>query len=168
MFEDNIDYITRVWDGSLQTSRHDSWNIGGGPRQRLMWRQSCHPFSDDQLNWTLECINTKFVGPDVNKRISMNNYFWKVVLPETLPKFYVNFLLQPWGCRDQDEDDASVIPGDFWKWGLSTIQMWLPGINMWLPVVSTWLLPTAVNIRLHVTSSYEHVTFRCKHSTSSY
>jgi len=95
MFEDNIDYITRVWDGSLQTSRHDSWNIGGGPRQRLMWRQSCHPFSDDQLNWTLECINTKFVGPDVNKRISMNNYFWKVVLPETLPKFYVNFLLQP-------------------------------------------------------------------------
>jgi len=91
MFEDNIDYITRVWDGSLRTSRHDSWNIGGGPRQRLMWRQSCHPFSDDQLNWTLECINTKFVGPDVKKRISMNNYIWKVVLPETLTKFYMNF-----------------------------------------------------------------------------
>jgi len=98
MFQDNIQYITSIWDGSLQTSRHDSWNIGGGPRRGLMFRMITHPFSDDQLAWTTSCIHENFLPSKDQQRLN-GDYVWKVALPEVFTKLYMEFF-------KIDEEDA--------------------------------------------------------------
>ena len=48
------------------------------------------PFTDEQVNWTLEELGTVWMRNDRERR-EQGDYVWKVLLPECLTRFYMDF-----------------------------------------------------------------------------
>lgn len=90
LFMQNIEFIEGVYTGTIETDRLMTWKVGGGPRLGLMYRMITHPFTDEQINWTMNLIHKKWIQTKT-ERIKQNDYLWKVVLPECFLKFYMDF-----------------------------------------------------------------------------
>lgn len=89
MFEMNKDYLQDIYDGKTESQRHAAFHKSMRTRQALYYTMITDPFTDDQLDWTLEEISRHWMK---NKREQLDNneYVWKVLLPECFIKFYMD------------------------------------------------------------------------------
>ena len=83
----NLDYLQSIHDGLTPSARHKAFHKSVRTRQALYYTMIIDPFTDDQLNWTLEEMSKVWMR---NKREQMDNneYVWKVLLPECFIKVY--------------------------------------------------------------------------------
>ena len=87
IFKANLGYLQSIHDGVLSSARHKAFHKSVRTRQALYYTMITDPFTDDQLNWTLEEMSKVWMR---NKREQMDNneYVWKVLLPECFIKVY--------------------------------------------------------------------------------
>ena len=83
----NLGYLQSIHDGLTASARHKAFHKSVRTRQALYYTMITDPFTDDQLNWTLEEMSKVWMR---NKREQMDNneYVWKVLLPECFIKVY--------------------------------------------------------------------------------
>ena len=89
MFKRNKSYLQHIFDGTIVSSRHQAFHKSVRTRQALFYTMITDPFTDDQLDCTLEEMSALWMR---NKREQMDNneYIWKVLLPECFIKFYMD------------------------------------------------------------------------------
>eukprot|EP00092_Neocalanus_flemingeri_P017995 GFUD01019474.1.p1 GENE.GFUD01019474.1~~GFUD01019474.1.p1 ORF type:complete len:787 (+),score=287.80 GFUD01019474.1:221-2362(+) len=89
MFKDNKKYLESIWNGEVDSSRHKAFHKSNRTRHALYYTMITDPFTDDQLEWTLDEIGKVWMK---NKREQMDNneYVWKVLLAECFIKFYMD------------------------------------------------------------------------------
>jgi len=90
MFSVNIEYLDNIKRGTIESSRHKAFYKSSRTRHALYYTMITDPFTDDQLEWTLDEIGKVWMK---NKREQMDNneYVWKVLLAECFIKFYMDF-----------------------------------------------------------------------------
>merc|ERR1712059_199364 len=89
MFRRNLTYLEKVWSGELESSRHKAYHKGIRTRHALYYMMITDPFTDEQLKWTLDEISKVWMR-DKKEQMDNNEYVWKVLLPETFIKFYMD------------------------------------------------------------------------------
>merc|ERR1712059_165711 len=89
MFRRNLPYLEKVWSGELESSRHKAYHKGIRTRHALYYMMITDPFTDEQLKWTLDEISKVWMR-DKKEQMDNNEYVWKVLLPETFIKFYMD------------------------------------------------------------------------------
>merc|ERR1719187_390162 len=57
MFQDNLQYLQDIWDGKIDSSRHKAFYQSVRTRHALYYTMITDPFTDDQLDWTLDEIS---------------------------------------------------------------------------------------------------------------
>ena len=89
MFRDNLDYLKKIKIGEVESSRHQAYNKSCRTRHALYYTMITDPFTDYQLEWTLDEISQVWMR---NKKEQMDNneYVWKVLLAECFIKFYMD------------------------------------------------------------------------------
>ena len=89
MFQDNLEYLQNIQAGKIPSSRHTAFNKSSRTRHALYYTMITDPFTDNQLDWTLEELGKVWMR---NKREQMDNneYVWKVLLAECFIKFYMD------------------------------------------------------------------------------
>jgi hypothetical protein len=89
MFRENTDYLENIKAGKVESTRHEAFHKSSRTRHALYYTMITDPFTDDQLEWTLEEIGKVWMK---NKREQMDNneYVWKVLLAECFVKFYMD------------------------------------------------------------------------------
>jgi len=89
MFEENIEYLRDIEAGRVESSRHQAFHKSSRTRHALYYTMITDPFTDDQLEWTLEEMGKVWMK---TKRAQMDNneYVWKVLLAECFIKFYMD------------------------------------------------------------------------------
>ena len=89
MFEENTEYLRNIEAGRVESSRHQAFHKSSRTRHALYYTMITDPFTDDQLEWTLEEMGKVWMK---TKREQMNNneYVWKVLLAECFIKFYMD------------------------------------------------------------------------------
>ena len=89
MFRDNLEYLKEIKTGEVESSRHQAYHKSCRTRHALYYTMITDPFTDDQLEWTLDEIGQVWMK---NKREQMDNneYVWKVLLAECFIKFYMD------------------------------------------------------------------------------
>jgi hypothetical protein len=90
LFKENLEHLRGVQAGTVPSARHLAFNKSVRARHALFYTMITDPFTDQQLDWTLEEISDVWMR---NKREQMdhNEYVWKVLLPECFIKFYMDF-----------------------------------------------------------------------------
>ena len=89
MFSRNKTYLKKVWSGEVESERHKKYHKGIKARQELLYQMITDPFTDDQLEWTLQEISSVWMK-NTKEYMDNNEYVWKVLLPETFIKFYMD------------------------------------------------------------------------------
>ena len=119
MFDDNLEFLKSIRDGRTESSRHTAFHKNPMTRQKLLYVQINNPFTDAQVNWTLECM-TEIWMKTPKERADNLEYVSSVLMPECLIKFYGSFFKiskeeavkrikeTPFANEDFDEDDDSV------------------------------------------------------------
>jgi len=89
MFQDNLEYLHNIEAGKIPSSRHTAFHKSCRTRHALYYTMITDPFTDNQLDWTLEELGKIWMR---NKREQMDNneYVWKVLLAECFIKFYMD------------------------------------------------------------------------------
>jgi hypothetical protein len=89
LFKKNKSYLLKIFSGEVESSRHQAYHKGIRTRHALYYMMITDPFTDDQLKWTLDEIGKVWMK---NKREQLDNneYVWKVLLPETFIKIYMD------------------------------------------------------------------------------
>ena len=79
MFRDNYEYLKKIETGEIESSRHQAYHKSCKTRHALYYTMITDPFTDDQLEWTLDEIGKVWMR---NKKEQMDNneYVWKVLL----------------------------------------------------------------------------------------
>ena len=90
MFNENIEYLRSIRDGQTESSRHTAFHKDAGSRQALLYIQINQPFTDAQVNWTLECMTDVWMKTP-KERADNLQYVSNVLMPECLIKFYSDF-----------------------------------------------------------------------------
>ena len=90
MFNENIEYLRSIRDGQTESSRHTAFHKDAGSRQALLYIQINQPFTDAQVNWTLECMTEVWMKTP-KERADNLQYVSNVLMPECLIKFYSDF-----------------------------------------------------------------------------
>lgn len=90
MFQDNYEYLCGIKSGAVESQRHRDYHASLQKREALRLQMIMDPFTEDQLDWALEEI-AKVWMKDKAERLENNEYVWKVLLPECLIKFYMDF-----------------------------------------------------------------------------
>ena len=90
MFDENIEYLKSIRDGQTESSRHTAFHKDAGSRQALLYIQINQPFTDAQVNWTLECMTDVWMKTP-KERADNLQYVSNVLMPECLIKFYSDF-----------------------------------------------------------------------------
>ena len=72
---------------SSHVDRHKDFFSGPRKRQQLLYKVIWSPFTDQQVNWTYEEIAKVWLATD-QERINNLEYVEKVLVPESLVKFY--------------------------------------------------------------------------------
>ena len=80
MFQENRDFIIKVFNGEIQTARRVEYMKGGLHRDRLMEKRFI-PFSDDHLSALMEELSILWMRTKSEER-NNSNFIWSVVLPE--------------------------------------------------------------------------------------
>ena len=90
MFSVNRAYLVNIKTGTIESSRHKAFYKSSRTRHALYYNMITDPFTDDQLEWTLDEMGKVWMK---NKREQMDNneYVWKVLLAECFIKFYMDF-----------------------------------------------------------------------------
>ena len=83
MFSDNKEYLQKICDGKVESSRHKAFFMSPRSRDALFYTMITDPFTDDQLSWTLEEISMVWE--------ENSDYVWKVLLAECFIKFYMDY-----------------------------------------------------------------------------
>ena len=81
-------YLKDVVAGGVASSRHQAFVQSVKTRHALFYTLITDPFSDQQLDWTLEEISKLWMR-NRKEQIDNNEYVWKVLLPECFIKFYM-------------------------------------------------------------------------------
>jgi len=89
MFNENLEYLKNIEKGLVESSRHKAFHQSTRTRHALLYKMITDPFSEDQLEWTLDEMRMVWMK---TKREEMDNneYVWKVLLAECLIKFYMD------------------------------------------------------------------------------
>jgi len=89
MFSENLTYLKNIEAGVEESSRHKAFHKSSRTRHALYYTMITDPFTDEQLEWTLDEISKVWMR---NKREQMDNneYVWKVLLAECFIKFYMD------------------------------------------------------------------------------
>jgi len=90
MFEENIEYLRDIEAGRVESSRHQAFHKSSRTRHALYYTMITDPFTDDQLDWTLEEMGKVWMKTK-REQMDNNEYVWKVLLAECLIKFYMDF-----------------------------------------------------------------------------
>ena len=85
----NLGYLQSIHDGLTPSARHKAFHKSVRTREALHYSMITDPFTEDQLNWTLEEMSKVWMR---TKREKMDNpeYIWKVLLPECFLKVYAD------------------------------------------------------------------------------
>lgn len=88
LFKHITPYLKDIVAGVVASSRHQAFVQSVKTRHALFYTLITDPFSDQQLDWTLEEMSKLWMR---NKKEQMENneYVWKVLLPECFIKFYM-------------------------------------------------------------------------------
>ena len=89
MFKENLDFLLNIQSGNGDSSRHEAYHKSGRTRQALYYTMITSPYSDDQLDWTLEEMSAVWMR-DNKEQMDNNEYVWKVLLPEFFIKLYMD------------------------------------------------------------------------------
>ena len=73
----------------MESSRHTAYQKSGKTRHALYYCMITDPFSDEQLEWTLELIGQIWMR-NRKEQLDQNEYVWKVLLAECFIKFYMD------------------------------------------------------------------------------
>ena len=124
MFKDNLDYLKKIQSGQIESSRHQAYNKSCRSRHALYFNMITDPFTDDQLDWTLDEIAQVWMR-NKKEQMDCNEYVWKVLLPECFIKFYMDHFKVSKeeakkrisetplrGEEDSDEDEEKVFDKD--------------------------------------------------------
>ena len=57
MFEENREYLQKIKDGKIDSARHKAFHQSTRTRHALFYSRITHPFSQDQVDWTLDEIS---------------------------------------------------------------------------------------------------------------
>ena len=90
MFVENKDLLQSIYDGVTFSARHMAFHKSETTRQALFYKLVTEPFSDDQINWTLEVMEEVWVKDAAEKK-DIRDYIWKVLMPTFLIKIYADF-----------------------------------------------------------------------------
>ena len=90
MFAENKEYLKDIESGRVESWRHQAFHESGRARQALFFKMITDPFSEDQLDWTLEEMGKVWMKSK-KEQMDNNEYVWKVLLPECFIKFYMDF-----------------------------------------------------------------------------
>ena len=90
LFTENKDYLQSIYDGETFSSRHVAFHQSEKTRQAMFYKLVTEPFSDDQINWTLEVMEDVWVK-DAEEKKEVRDYIWKVLMPSFLIKIYADF-----------------------------------------------------------------------------
>jgi len=101
MFQENIEFIKKVFDGKIQTVRRDEYMKGGIHRDRLREKRFI-PFSEDHLSALLEELSNLWMRTESEER-NNSNFIWNVVLPEAFIKIYSDYF-----GMDKEQAEACV------------------------------------------------------------
>ena len=94
MFDDNLEFLKSIRDGRIESSRHTAFHKNPMTRQALLYTLITHPFTDAQVDWTLECMTEVWMKTR-KEQADNNEYIWKVLIPECFIKFYMDFFKIP-------------------------------------------------------------------------
>ena len=89
MFNANKDYLQHICDGKVKSRRHEDFYKSAGTRAALFYTLITDPFTDKQLDWTLREISSHWMR-NKTEWMENNDYVWKVLLPETFIKIYMD------------------------------------------------------------------------------
>ena len=102
MFQENLPYLRDIESGSGNSSRHEAFHKSSRTRHALKYAMISHPFTDEQLEWTLEEISKVWMR-DKKEQMENNEYVWKVILAECFIKFYMDHFV-----LDKDEAEQRI------------------------------------------------------------
>jgi len=89
LFNQNLEYLQGVWIGKVESSRHKAFHQSIRTRHALYYMMITDPFTDQQLDWTLDEIEKVWMKTKEEHRKN-NEYVWKVLLAECFIKFYMD------------------------------------------------------------------------------
>ena len=89
MFEENTEYLRNIEAGKVESSRHRAFHKSCRTRHALFYTMITDPFTDDQLEWTLEEMGKVWMNTK-REQMDNNEYMWKVLLAECFIKFYMD------------------------------------------------------------------------------
>ena len=87
MFQRNLPYLKNIWSGKETSDRKKMFLPGRGSKQ--MHFMITDPFTNEHLDWTLEEISKVWMR-NPREMNENNEFIWKVILPETFIKFYMD------------------------------------------------------------------------------
>ena len=90
MFEENREYLKNIETGRVESSRHQAFHKSSRTRHALYYTMITDPFTDNQLEWTLEEMGRVWMKTK-REQMDNNEYVWKVLLAECFIKFYMDF-----------------------------------------------------------------------------
>ena len=79
LFEQNLPYLEGIREGRIESARHDDFHKSPMSRQALQYKMITDPFSDEQLDWTLEEFKSRWM-PTTKEFHQINDYIWKVIV----------------------------------------------------------------------------------------
>ena len=89
MFKENTEYLRNIEAGRVDSSRHRAFHKSCRTRQALYYTMITDPFTDDQLEWTLDEMGKVWMKTE-REQMDNNEYVWKVLLAECFIKFYMD------------------------------------------------------------------------------
>jgi hypothetical protein len=90
MFEKNTEYLRDIEAGRVESSRHQAFHKSSRTRHALYYTMITDPFTDNQLEWTLEEMGRVWMKTK-REQMDNNEYVWKVLLAECFIKFYMDY-----------------------------------------------------------------------------
>ena len=90
LFRENLPYLRGVQAGQVVSFRHQNFHKSTQKRHALRASMISEPFSDQQMDWTLDEIDKGLVK-NLKKCSDLKDYIWKVLLPESFIKIYSDF-----------------------------------------------------------------------------
>jgi hypothetical protein len=83
----NLGFLQSIQAGEIPSARHKAFYRSVRTRQALNFMLITDPFTDDQVNWTLEEMSKMWMKNE-REKMDKKEYVWNVMLPECFIKVY--------------------------------------------------------------------------------
>ena len=90
MFGKIVGSLEDIKAGLIESSRHKAYFKSLKTRQALLYTMITHPFSDQQVDWTLKELADIWLRTK-QEHADNNEYIWKVLMPECMIRLYSEF-----------------------------------------------------------------------------